>query len=293
VAKPESARHRPAHAISSSTGWEQQSLGVDKPSDGHARWDLPVDIEGRLSEIWRAAQRSSLPELQRNYRDAFAWLSRQSMTAMDAQPNLQFSASIAFDIVGAALHEMGARTAAITYPTFDNLRALWRRRGFEFRSRAPSDITSGTVDLAGVDALVAVVPNNPTGEVFPSEAEVQALVRRCGETDTALVLDMSFRFHVPVLADIDIYQLIADAVKRNPNLKAAVLEDTGKWWATDEMKVAMVHATPALRPAIARASDDLILQHSKFELNLLTELMLADIRRVKSGRLPLPREYIN
>jgi alanine-synthesizing transaminase len=137
---------------------------------------------------------------------------RRGITAAAERVALTSSTSEAYSILFKLLCDPAGHSVMVpapSYPLFDHLTALdgvsARAYPLEYHGRWTVDFD--TIDerwTAGVRAVLAVSPNNPTGSVLASE-EVDELVRRCEDGRAALIVDEVFADYPLGMASIPAY----------------------------------------------------------------------------------------
>jgi aspartate/methionine/tyrosine aminotransferase len=133
----------------------------------------------------------------------------------------------------------------------------------------PEEVLQGADLPAALATLAAgvvwiVCPNNPTGHVL-SESAFETLIDCCRRLGKTLVVDFCFRFYAPDLAEWGQYERL-----ERSGISFITIEDTGKTWATLDMKIGMLRCSEDLREEFYHRHDDLLLNVSPFHLALLT-----------------------
>jgi aspartate/methionine/tyrosine aminotransferase len=242
-------------------------------ADGHSRQALSAAhervIDG-LPALYRAAGADEQSRIQARFSDSFAARAGQASWAHLPAPLFHYSASVSIEVVAHFLAEHGMRVA-LCHPTFDNIPALLTRHSVPLVPVDDSAYRDPDAHLEHVDAdaIFMVLPNNPTGRAIEREA-FRRLARHCRRRDRVLVLDFSFRFF-GTLCDWDQY-----AVLHEEGTSYIALEDTGKTWPTEDLKLGILLASGDLRPSLAAITDDVLLNVSPFVFALLTEFIEAD-----------------
>jgi aspartate/methionine/tyrosine aminotransferase len=265
----------PAHPVTvTSTEYERESLGeVVNLADGHARQPLtPTQqaIVDRFPELFAQAQRRSQFDLEAAFVRAFLDLADQPQVYPIDRYFLSYASSSAIGMVALYCRRQ-ALTVALIEPVFDNIPNTLKAAGVPLRV-LPEELL-GAADLAsaiaatGADVVWIVCPNNPTGFVL-GEAAFAALVEACRDLGTTLVVDFCFRFFAPSLAAWDQYGRL-----RESSVSFVTIEDTGKTWATLDMKIGMLVCSDDLRDEFYHRHDDLLLNVSPFHLAILTEFI--------------------
>lgn len=198
-----------------------------------------------------------------------------------------YSASCAITMITSHCARSGKRVALIE-PVFDSIPSILRRENVEVVPLPECDCTVDRLPaaLARLDPAVVwlVSPNNPTGRVL-SEAEFGTLVELCGERHCTLVLDSAFRFFATGSDEWSKYRILEDS-----GISYVVLEDTGKTWPTNEMKIGLTVCSEDMYPDLNRLHEDLLQSVSPFHLRVLREFIEDSTRHgVRNTVLPLVR----
>jgi aspartate/methionine/tyrosine aminotransferase len=263
----------------SSTEYERESLGeVVNLSDGHARQPLTATQEAivaRFPQIFAAAQRASQFRLEADFVGAFLRLAGQPQVYPTERYFLSYSSSSAIGMIAQYCRRQG-QSVALIEPVFDNIPNTLKAAGVELdvlpeeTLRSP-DLVSALAAISA-DVIWIVCPNNPTGHVL-SEAALDALIAACRRLGKTLVVDFCFRFYAPTLATWSQYDRL-----RRSGISFVTVEDTGKTWATLDMKIGMLVCSDDLVDEFYHRHDDLLLNVSPFHLAVLTEFIDDTIR---------------
>ena len=135
---------------------------------------------------------------------------------------------------------------------------------------------------------MVVSPGNPTG-VFADFAELNAIINQVVAKDMLLVLDASFRAFSESLTSADVYEELD-----RTGCRFAVIEDTGKFISSYEMKASVLTADPETFPALRSLYNDLMICHSALVLRILGRTLeltgregISALRRIVSGNRDL------
>lgn len=256
------------------TMYERRSLGrAVNLSDAHCRQPLTasqLDIIERLPEFFDDAQRQSQFDLEEVFINSFLSLAGEPILPDTSRYMLSYSASCAITMVASYCVRTGRRVALVE-PAFDNIPSILRRENVELVPLQEDDYAAERLPEAAARLNPAVIwlvsPNNPTGRTL-SEREFRSLVQYCVISGCILVLDASFRFFCPTLMNWSQYEILEDS-----KISYIVLEDTGKTWSTNEIKVGLTVCSPDLFPDMFRLHDDLLQSVSPFHLRVLTEFI--------------------
>lgn len=274
-----------------STTYERQSLGrAINLSDAHCRQSLSpsqLTIVERLPELFHEARTAPHREQEEAFLTAFMNLSGEPVIGNLSRYLFSYSASCAITMVTSHCARFGKRVALIE-PVFDSIPSTLHRENVEVVSLPECDCTVDRLPaaLARLDPAVVwlVTPNNPTGRVL-SEPEFRTLVELCGERHCTLVLDSAFRFFTTGPDDWSKYRILEDS-----GVSYVVLEDTGKTWPANEMKVGLTVCSEDMYPDLSRLHDDLLQSVSPFHLRVLREFIEDSARHgIQNTVLPLMR----
>lgn len=272
----------PDFAPTSTTRERSSFAGIINLADAHCRQPLaPAQrrIVDRLPQFFIEAQQRSQLELEEEFIAAFLRLAGEAVPADTSRHLLSYSASSAITMLASHCARSGKRVALLE-PAFDNIPSILRRERVELERVRESDcaVYGAAAAAAATDAEVVwlVSPNNPTGWTL-DQAQLGELAQECQRRGRTLVLDMSFRFFAPQLVSWSQYEVLDDC-----GVSYVVLEDTGKTWPTNEMKVALTVCSADMFPDLYRLHDDLLQSVSPFHLRVLTEL-IRETRVMGSG----------
>lgn len=243
-------------------------------ADGHAKLTPVRGLEAELSlfKLCRTRQR----DLEEEFLIEFAehGYFRDSCFRSGRNSWLASSASIAIDVVMKYLVSVGVESLGILEPTFDNIPALAQRAGLDLTAIAESEELAD--DVANLEAVFLVIPNNPTGWV-PSNRTLIDLLHRVAKNGTLLVIDRAFRFFAEMA-------FLESALRSVENLRWVTIDDTGKTWSTLECKVSTVSSNdPQVIQEIREIGEELTLNVSPISLALCTRAMRLEggARRVR------------
>lgn len=244
-------------------------------ADGHARLGQSAEmreIVRQMPEVFTTAGQRSQIALEREFAKAYFTLASQPSVLERELPLLQhYSSSLAIETVANVLRRRGMRVGVL-HPTFDNIPAILRRHGVNLKV-VSERIFSHPADqefYRDVDALLLVVPNNPTG-ADPGIDILERIALACKAAGLLLILDFSFRFFSRHLATSDFYAFLA-----GHNVAHIGIEDTGKTWPTLDLKVGTLIADASCHAELQAVTDDLLLNVSPFVFALLTEYIHRD-----------------
>lgn len=181
-------------------------------------------------------------------------------------------------------------TAKFVSPVFDNIPGLFWSAGFNVNAvreendfwlpRSYQDDAPAFEDqVKYADVFVLVTPNNPTGFRIEKEG-LSAIANTCAEQRTALCIDRTF-LNQPKDYAFDMHEVLADS-----GVSYATIDDTGKLWATQELKLSILTVSPDLKEKASEV-------HNTMQLCASPALMraLADLA-INGGALNQIRELI-
>lgn len=177
-----------------------------------------------------------------------------------------YSSSVAMDIVSRTLAERGGQVALI-HPTFDNIPDLLKARGLDLVPVSEEELDEGVLSNLGsqVSAVFVTTPNNPTGWVL-GEQSFRRLVASCEQAGRVLVMDSCFR------AQDERAQYDAYAILESSGVEWVIIEDTGKLWPMQELKVGFLAWGEHTKLDLEGAFSDVLLSVSPFVLLLVADL---------------------
>lgn len=251
------------------TGYERVALGSRfNLSDGHPRhrpFPTQERIIGNLPELFWESRVRRPYEVEREAHAAFFSALGQYRAYQDELPVLSFySASVAMDTLARALQ---ARTKGISliHPTFDNIADLLRSRGHRLFAIEEDALSSGGNVFANgsADCVFITSPNNPTGWILSRE-RLRSVCMEAQDRGAIVVLDCSLRGLDP-RAMFDHYSVLLSS-----GVEFVVIEDSGKLWPTQELKVGfLVDGAPSLN--LENFASDVLLCVSPLTLLLITK----------------------
>jgi aspartate/methionine/tyrosine aminotransferase len=243
-------------------------------SDGHARQSLGEESKTRVKEVFDSflsgAVRSDYFAAERKFLDNLTAHNGQVYTP--GKYVVTYASSIAMTMV-AALVKRERRRVGVVCPTFDNIPGLldvievpvvpvpeeWLTPACDFER----------LDSLGIDAIVVVTPNNPTGTCL-ARATVCDLMDWASRRHVQVIIDLAFRWFEPAMR----WDLIAEADARGADV--ITIDDTGKILSLSDLKVGVLSASRSLNQRIQAIHDQYVLNVSELTLCLLTAMMDPD-----------------
>jgi aspartate/methionine/tyrosine aminotransferase len=241
-------------------------------ADGHAYHDMPKPLQPvmrQLQSIWAESSSKSIPEMEEKFKRATSRIIQSPILGYHSSYSLCPTASNSIDITGAWLKTKGY-TVGLIEPAFDNLYLLLKRRGVDIVPIQESDLSdldilSNKIDEYDLKSLFIVSPNNPTGFQLDQD-EFNALCRQCAKKGVTMIVDTTFRLYSR--NSYDEYQILNDN-----GVDYLVIEDTGKTWPTNDLKVSLMAYSESLSSEVRTLYEEVYLCVSNFSLGLLSELI--------------------
>ena len=254
---------------------ELEVLGLNSDynfADGHAYHETNgqlLSIFNDLTTIWQQAAVCPVPQMEREFKGVLAKLIDSAVLARHESFSICPTASNSIDTVAAWL-AMHNHHAGLLEPVFDNLYLIMKRRGVKTQSIQEMDLINldkleSLIDRHKLRALVIVTPNNPTGFELRSD-EFRALCALFARKRVTLVVDRTFRFYSQYR--FDDYALLEDS-----GANWVTIEDTGKTWPTQDMKVSLIAYSHAIAADLRQLYEEIFLCTSNFALALLAKIM--------------------
>ena len=125
------------------------------------------------------------------------------------------------------------------------------------------------LDALGIEAIVLVAPNNPTGTCL-ARAAVCDLMDWAARRHVQVIVDLAFRWFEPAMK----WDLIAEADARGADV--ITIDDTGKILPLSDLKVGILAASRGLSTRIQGIHHQYILNVSELTLRLLSVVMEPD-----------------
>ncbi|WP_213956679.1 MULTISPECIES: aminotransferase class I/II-fold pyridoxal phosphate-dependent enzyme [unclassified Variovorax] len=248
------------------TELELRAIGAElNLADGHPRQDLTksqCDVVAQFPDLFWFSRQQIFSEIERKAQTAFLTALGQHMAPVQAgRVYSVYSSSVATMVLANALR--GHRVAML-HPTFDNIHAILSKV-VPVMSMSESEIAeirfSDEVDKQAT-CLFITTPNNPTGWVLTQSA-LEGLCCYCLRKGKVLCLDVSFR-GFDIRAQFDHY-----AVLERTGVEYVLVEDTGKLWPLQELKLGFLAVSEGFREKVHHCLSDVLLTVSPFLLQLV------------------------
>ena len=154
-------------------------------------------------------------------------------------------------------------------PTFDNIPDILKRHKIDLFPLNEKEFKNiATLKKDKIDTIFLTLPNNPTGQILNKE-EFNSLVKFCSDNSIILIIDACFRLFDERML-FDWYEIISQY-----KLNFIIIEDTGKIWPTQDLKVSFIISDDETIKSLARISSDFLLNISPFILKLVIEVSKA------------------
>jgi aspartate/methionine/tyrosine aminotransferase len=243
-------------------------------------------IIDRLPQLFKQAMACSQTQVDALAARDFMMLSGQLSASSSEWFLPVYASSISIDIVADYLARSHL-TVALVEPTFDNIPDLMKRHGVSLQSMrlVPTQTYGETVLQAArrndIDVIFLVMPNNPTGDFIP-EAAFREVAQHCAIHGKLIVLDTSFRLFESG-AMFDQHAILGEA-----EVQYIVIEDTGKFWPSLDLKLSFIFASPTLRTGLTAIYQDLLLNVSPLISLLVSKYSnVSAIDDLRSVRTPI------
>ena len=239
-------------------------------SDGHARQSVGAGTRARLRDVVDAALSDPPADYfgaERRFLHDLSWHTGQGYPA--GRTFVTYASSVAMGVVSTHLKRSRHRVGLIC-PAFDNLAGILTSLDVpltpvpEHRLAPEPDLEH--LDSLGIDALVLVLPNNPTG-ACPSRAAMCRLLDWAAARGVLLVVDLAFRW----FDDAARWDLRAEAEARGADLVS--IDDTGKVLSLSDLKAGVVSTTGRLAEPIGAIHRQYVLNVSELGLRMLGAML--------------------
>jgi aspartate/methionine/tyrosine aminotransferase len=237
-------------------------------ADGHAKLD-PI-VSPLPPSLLQDLASTPLKDLEERFLRSFGATCRGQLTREDVI--FCPSASLAIDTVAKYLRRSGRTRVGLIEPAFDNLMLLLVGEGIRIFPVREDD--EALIQAAkNYDALMLVIPNNPTGWC-PSFSTLSTLRECARKYDCLIILDLTFRFfHKAQYADL----VTGPGYVPNPGCNWITIDDTGKTWSTLECKVAFLRCSSVkIFQILLEIAQEITLNVSPLSFYLTTETILAE-----------------
>jgi len=241
-------------------------------TDGHAYHKMPAALQPILADLsgaWDYARSRSVPDMEEEFKNSWARMINSADLAAHPHYSISPTASNSIDIAG-AWTAMKGYNAGLLEPVFDNLYLLLKRRGANLTSIQEQDLLDlerlgSSIDRHNLKSLFIVTPNNPTGFHLTPD-QYKGICDLCAHKGVALIVDRTFRFYSR--NDFDDYKILNAS-----GVDYAVIEDTGKTWPTQDLKVSLMAYSESLSRDMRMLYEEIFLCTSNFTLALLGKIV--------------------
>jgi len=251
------------------TQQEVEALGfVYNLADAHTHQGQSLTqqrIIDNLPAIFRDAEKTKQADLEKSAYENYHKLANQHAALKSGKTLICYSASMAMEVVANYLR-LHNYAVTLIEPTFDNIPDILKRHGISLVPFSDHDLQSETLEskLASIttQVLFLTLPNNPTGR-YLTKIDFQILVEQCAKMNILLIVDACFRLYEPESL-YDQYEIL-----RASKIRYIFLEDTGKIWATLDLKIGFINSCDDIFNDLANIHSDFLLNVSPFILRLL------------------------
>ncbi len=225
------------------TDYERKALSETiNLADGHARYSsisIMKAMKNAIATFQTEAEKLNYYDLEMEFLYTFSKISNQSINNLE-KTLICPTASISIEIIANFLR-LNNYSVSLIHPTFDNLADILKRHKIKVNPLQEEDILNEDIDRlvsdTDTDCLFLVLPNNPTGQFLSQEKFVE-LSNACKKHNKLLIIDFCFRFFCPELYGWNQYEFLL-----HNDLNFIAIEDTGKTWATFEIKASTLTAS--------------------------------------------------
>ncbi|MBY8882320.1 pyridoxal phosphate-dependent aminotransferase [Actinacidiphila acidipaludis] len=243
------------------TAWEVGALGHKyNLADGHAA--LPCAVDDVPPDLLPRLQATPQRDLEERFVRAFGAASGEHLNRDELV--MVATASQALSLTCLFLAREGITSVGLIEPAFDSLADTVRERSLT-PVPVPEDDEEILRAVRDHDAVLLVVPNNPTGW-SPSPATLEQIPALAARSGCTVVIDRTFRFYQPH-TDRDV-----TAVLGRTGFHWITIDDTGKTWSTDESKVALLRSSsPHTLAALREYAEVAMTRVPSFNLHVVAE----------------------
>ncbi len=238
-------------------------------ADGHARYSWSIFDYALIALLKGSRAVARLSTEEQRFRDAFYAVIPDLLPVGAQPPPLCVpTASLSLEIVANKLRVERATLFAPS-PCFDNVIDIFRRHAVPVR---PWD---DTLENLAVDRRerpayrLIVAPGNPEGGPIALH-DLQIEVDRCRALGLGVILDLSFRGLAPLLSDE------CGGLLDLSGVEFALVEDTGKIFASHELKCSLLTVSPSSEVVVRDIFEDMMIGHSPLVLSALATALVTD-----------------
>lgn len=232
-------------------------------------------IIDKLPKLYKISRTWAKNRLERKFRRGFYTAAQQTCAVGHSFVLLAPSASLCIDFATKLLAERNASIALIE-PFLDYMRDMLDRNKARFEACGEemlfSDKVAEYIAQSSAKAVFICSPNNPTGSQISKE-QLTILANACKTHGKIILLDTTYRFYDR--QPYDQYQVLL-----NSGVSFMVVEDTGKAFPLNEMKVGLLACSKDLYKDLLKIYSEILLRASPIHI-LFAEEFLQDL--IKSG----------
>lgn len=259
------------------TTYERAALaGYINLSDGHAHQsatERQQRVVQDLPRLFREARLIGPLEAENRFKNTYfkTAIRETDAVSLGVRTLPCYSASMAMELVANFLR-LRRLNAVLIEPTFDNIPNILRRHQVGVASVSDRVAADDPAAMFNGDpgAVMIVSPNNPTGTTYSREWWTY-VAKKAAETGAIVVADFAFRLFDPL--SLWNQYAVLDAAG------AAYLgiEDMGKTWPTEDIKLGLLIASSGLYAEVDAIHDDMLLNLSPAVYLFLEEMINCSV----------------
>jgi aspartate/methionine/tyrosine aminotransferase len=240
-----------------------------------------IPIIDQLPRLWLETERNKQQIFEERFLQVFYGIRRIRSGLNSGNIMLHYAASIAILHVANYLSNHHLSVSLIE-PCFDSIFQVLRNQNVKV-SALPEELLYDSSRIydnllyhVKTDAIFLVDPNNPTGFTTLGDHNRHAfneIIRFCKDQDKLLIFDHCFAPFLLLDSQISLYDTYD--VLENSGISYIVIEDTGKFFPTQGIKVSIVKMSPDLYDGMYEIYNGYLLSVSPFVLNFITTYITA------------------
>lgn len=239
-------------------------------SDGHARQSLGVRSRVKVQEVFDSFMSSSAPDYFQSERQFLKYLTQYTgQQYVEGQFFVTYASSVAMGVVATQLKRSG-RHVGVVCPTFDNIPGILATLDVPMVPVAEKYLSGGCdfgyLSSLDIDALLLVMPNNPTGTCLTRES-MCGLFDWAAQRDVELIIDLAFRWFSEDMR----WDIVCEAEERGVDV--ITIDDTGKVLSLADLKASVISTSRRLAVQVREIQTQYVLNVSELTLRLLTVMM--------------------
>ncbi len=178
------------------------------------------------------------------------------------------SASLSIEFAAKLLASKNS-SVIMAEPFLDYMRGIFDRTRVRYEACGESVIfgpnAAGFIKRSSAKGVFLCTPNNPTGRQMDAE-QFKLIAETCKASDKILLLDATFRLFDR--RPYDQYKILLDS-----GVSFMTVEDTGKAFPTEEMKVSILACSKDLYPELLKIYTEILLRAAPVHVLLMTRLL--------------------